>query len=94
VGVSKHSRTSVAVALSSKSLLMKDLFFFEVLMLIPSLLHMHFFHFNDTCYLGSNGSTKFLESTVVFDSLLEGRFSIGSKMLQCLCQVGDWILNP
>jgi hypothetical protein len=31
-------------------------------MLIPSLPHMHFFLFSDTCYLGSNGSTKFLES--------------------------------
>jgi hypothetical protein len=34
---------------------------------------MHFFHYSDTCYLGSNGSTKFLESTIVFDSFLEGR---------------------
>jgi hypothetical protein len=41
-------------------------------MFIPSLPHMHFFHFSDTCYLGSNGSTKFLKSTIVFDSFLEG----------------------
>jgi hypothetical protein len=31
-------------------------------MLTPSLPHVHFFHFSDTCSLGSNGSTKFLES--------------------------------
>jgi hypothetical protein len=37
-------------------------------MLIPSLPHMHFFHFSYTCYLGSNGSIKVLESTIVFDS--------------------------
>jgi hypothetical protein len=36
---------------------------------------MHFFHFSDTCYLSSNGSTKFLESIFVFDSFLKGRFS-------------------
>jgi hypothetical protein len=30
-------------------------------MFIPSLPHMHFFHFTDTCYLGSNDSTKLLE---------------------------------
>jgi hypothetical protein len=30
-------------------------------MLIPSLPHMHFFHFSDKCYLGSNGFIKFLE---------------------------------
>jgi hypothetical protein len=41
---------------------------------------MHFFHFSDTCYLGSNGSTKFLESTIIFDSFLEGHSSIGSGM--------------
>jgi hypothetical protein len=35
-------------------------------MLISSVPHMHFFHFSDTCYLGSNDSTKFLESIVVF----------------------------
>ena len=73
---------------------MKDLFFFKVLMLSPSLLHMHLFHVNDTCYLGSNGSTKFLESIDVFHSFLEGYFSTSFKMLWCLCQVGDWILNP
>jgi hypothetical protein len=27
-------------------------------MLIPSLPHMHFFHFSGTCYLGSNGFTN------------------------------------
>jgi hypothetical protein len=31
-------------------------------MLTPSLPHVHFFHFSNTCSLGSNGSTKFLES--------------------------------
>ena len=36
-------------------------------MLIPSLPHMNFFHFSDTCYLISNDSTKFLESTIVLD---------------------------
>jgi hypothetical protein len=50
-------------------------------MLIPLLPHMHFFHFNDTCYLNPNGSTKFLESTIVFDSFLEGCSSTGSRML-------------
>jgi hypothetical protein len=40
-------------------------------MLILILPHMHFFHFSDTCYFGSNGSTKVLESTIVFDSFLE-----------------------
>jgi hypothetical protein len=52
-------------------------------MLIPSLPHMYFFHFSDTCYLDSNGSTKILESIVVFDSFLEGLSRIGSRML-CL----------
>ena len=46
-----------------------------------SLRHMHFFHFGDTCYLGSNGSFKFLEFIVVFYSILEGRSSTGSRML-------------
>jgi hypothetical protein len=40
-------------------------------MLTPLLPHMHFFHFSDTCYLGSKGSTKFLE----------GHSSTGSRML-------------
>jgi hypothetical protein len=31
-------------------------------MLTPLLPHVCFFHFSDTCNLGSNGSTKFLES--------------------------------
>jgi hypothetical protein len=31
-------------------------------MLTPPLSHACFFHFSDTCSLGSNGSTKFLES--------------------------------
>jgi hypothetical protein len=52
-------------------------------MLTPSLPHMQFFHFDDTCYLGSHNSTNFPESTLVFDSFLEGRFSNGSRML-CL----------
>jgi hypothetical protein len=51
-------------------------------MLIPSLPHMHFFHFSDTCYLSSNDYTKLLESNVVFDSFLMGRSSTGSKMLE------------
>jgi hypothetical protein len=56
---------------------MNDFIIFLV-MLTPSLPHMHLFFFNDTCYLGS---TKFLESIVVFDSFLEGRSSTGSRML-------------
>jgi hypothetical protein len=28
---------------------------------------MYFFHFSDTCYLGFNGSTKFLESTTAMN---------------------------
>jgi hypothetical protein len=51
-------------------------------MLTPSLLHIHFFHSNDTCYLGS---TKFLESTIVFDSFLEGRSS--SLVLGCYAHI-------
>jgi hypothetical protein len=51
---------------------------------ITYMLHMHFFHFSDTCYLSSNGSTKFLESSIVFDSFLEGRSSISFRML-CIC---------
>jgi hypothetical protein len=35
-------------------------------MLIPSLPHVYFFHFSDTCSLGSNGSIKFLESLLFF----------------------------
>jgi hypothetical protein len=50
-------------------------------MLTPSLAHMHFYDLSDTCNLGSNGSTKFKESTVIFDSFLEGRPSTGSRML-------------
>jgi hypothetical protein len=50
-------------------------------MLIPSLPHMHYFHFSDMYYIGSNGFTKFLESSVVFDSFLAGCFSPGSRML-------------
>jgi hypothetical protein len=42
---------------------------------------MHFFHFSVTYYLNSNGSTKFLESIVVFDSFLKGCSNIGFKML-------------
>ena len=44
---------------------------------------MFFFHFSVTCYLNSNGSTKFLESTIAFDSFLEGPCSTPSRML-CL----------
>jgi hypothetical protein len=50
-------------------------------MLIPSLPHMHYFHFSYTCYLGSNDSTKFLESNVIFDSFLEGHFGTSSRNL-------------
>jgi hypothetical protein len=32
--------------------------------MFPPLPHACFFHFSDTCSLGSNGSTKFLESTL------------------------------
>jgi hypothetical protein len=35
------------------------LFFFKVVMLTPSLPHMHPFQFSDTCNLGSKGSIKF-----------------------------------
>jgi hypothetical protein len=42
---------------------------------------MHFFHFSDTCYLGSSDSTKFLESTVVLDSFVEGCTNTDSRML-------------
>jgi hypothetical protein len=38
---------------------------------------MHFFHFSDTCYLGSDGSTKFLESIVAFE---EGHSNAGSTL--------------
>jgi hypothetical protein len=53
----------------------------DALMLIPSLPHMDFFHFSDICCLDFNGSIKFLESAIVFDSFLEGRSNIGSRML-------------
>jgi hypothetical protein len=39
--------------------LMKDLFLFYVALLIPSLPHIHFFLFSDTCSLGSKGFIKF-----------------------------------
>jgi hypothetical protein len=42
---------------------------------------MHFFHFSDTYYLGSNGFITFLVSTIIFDSFLEGHSSNGYKML-------------
>jgi hypothetical protein len=42
---------------------------------------MHFFYFIDTCYLGSNDSTKFLEYTVVFGSFSKGHSNTGSRML-------------
>jgi hypothetical protein len=43
----------------SKSLLMKDLFLFYVVMLTPAMPHIRFFQFSDTCNLGLNGSTIF-----------------------------------
>jgi hypothetical protein len=49
-------------------------------MLTPSLPHMHFSPFSDTCYLSSNGSTKFLESTIIFDSFLKGALAL---VLEC-----------
>jgi hypothetical protein len=65
----------------NKSLLMNDFIPF-----LSSYAHFFtathaFFHFSDTCYFGSNGSTKFLESTIVFDSFLEGHSSTGFRML-------------
>jgi hypothetical protein len=50
-------------------------------MLTPSLPHTHFFHFSETCYLGSNDSIKFLESIVIFDSFSEGCSTTGYRML-------------
>jgi hypothetical protein len=41
---------------------------------------MHFFHFSDTYYFGSNDSIKFVESTIAFDSFLEGRSSTSSRL--------------
>jgi hypothetical protein len=43
----------------------------------PLLPHACFFHFSDTCSLGSNGSTKIL----VFDSFLEGQPKTSVRML-------------
>ena len=43
-----------------------------------------FFQFSDTCYLRSNGSTKFFESTIILDSFLEGHSGTGSIIL-CAC---------
>jgi hypothetical protein len=45
-------------------------------MLTPSLPHMHFFYFNDICYLSSNGSSKSLESIVTFYSFLEAALAL------------------
>jgi hypothetical protein len=39
-------------------------------------------------YLNSNGFTKFLECTIVFDSFLEGCSSTGSRMVW---PFGNWI---
>jgi hypothetical protein len=41
---------------------------------------MHFFHSSDTCYLGSNASTKFLESIDVFDSFWKATLTV---VLEC-----------
>jgi hypothetical protein len=46
----------------SKSLLKLDFILFLSSLLTPPLLHVCFFYFNDICSLGSNGSTKILES--------------------------------
>jgi hypothetical protein len=50
-------------------------------MLTLPLPHVCFFHFSDTCSLGSNGSTKFLESLLFFILFLEGQPNTGSRML-------------
>jgi hypothetical protein len=41
---------------------MEDFIPFQVVMLIPSLPHVHFSHFDDICNLGSNGSIELKES--------------------------------
>jgi hypothetical protein len=46
----------------NKSILIKYFFPFYIVKLTPSLSYMHFFHFNDTCTLNSNGFTKFYKS--------------------------------
>jgi hypothetical protein len=59
-------------------------------MITPPPPHACFFHFSDTCSLGSlgsNGSTKIL----VFDSFLEGRPGTGSRMLEhCHSSAPNW----
>ena len=50
-------------------------------MLTPSVPHMHFYDLSDTCNLNFNGSTKFHESIIVFDSFMKGRPNSGSRML-------------
>jgi hypothetical protein len=49
-------------------------------MLTPSLSHVHFFHFSDTCSLGSRGSTKFLESLL---SLIPFQRAGPTLVLEC-----------
>jgi hypothetical protein len=49
-------------------------------MFTPSLPHIHFFHFSNTCYLNSNGSTKFLESIVVLIPFWKANLAV---VLEC-----------
>jgi hypothetical protein len=56
-------------------------------MLTPPLPHACFFYFSDTCSLGSNGSTKFLESML---PLIPFRRAAPALVLECydLCAFG------
>jgi hypothetical protein len=49
-------------------------------MLTPPLPHVCFFHFSDTCSLGSNGSTKFLEPVL---SLIPFQRADPALVLEC-----------
>jgi hypothetical protein len=49
-------------------------------MLTPALQHVCFFHFSDTCSLGSNGSTKILESLL---SLIPFQRADPTLVLEC-----------
>jgi hypothetical protein len=49
-------------------------------MLTPSLPHVHFFHFSDTCSLDSNGLTKFLKSLL---SLIPFQRADPALVLEC-----------
>jgi hypothetical protein len=54
-------------------------------MLTPLLAHVCFFHFNDTCSLNSNGSTKFLESLL---SLILFQKADLALLLECYVVTG------